>query len=64
VQEKLDGSNVGVAKLNNQIIPLTRAGYRADTSPYTQHHKFAKWVLKPVNYKRFDLVLNNNERLV
>ncbi len=64
VQEKLDGSNVGVAKIGHQIIPLTRAGYRAETSPYEQHHKFADWVLKPENWKRFDACLNDGERLV
>ncbi len=64
VQEKLDGSNVGVAKLNGTIIPLSRAGYRAETSPYELHHKFADWVMTPENYKRFYSLLNENERLV
>ncbi|MDO8972181.1 MAG: RNA ligase family protein [Saprospiraceae bacterium] len=62
VQEKLDGSNVGVGRLNSQVIPMTRAGYRAETSPYEQHHLFAKWVHK--NYDRFFGVLNEGERLV
>lgn len=53
VQEKLDGSNVGIAGKNGQIIPLSRAGYRAETSPYHQHHVFADWVLQPQNRKRF-----------
>lgn len=44
VQEKLDGSNVAVAKVNGEILALTRAGYLATTSPYQQHHFFAKWV--------------------
>lgn len=38
VQEKLDGSNVGVVLLNGEIIPLSRAGYHARTSPFEQHH--------------------------
>ncbi len=63
VQEKLDGSNVGVAKIDQQIVPLTRAGYRAETSPYEQHHKFADWVLKPENRERFSACLNDGERL-
>jgi len=61
VQEKLDGSNVGVAKINNKIIPITRAGYGAETSPFLQHNYFAKWVLK--NEKRFDILLNEKERV-
>ena len=38
VQEKYDGSNVGVANIGGEIIALTRAGYTADSSPYEQHH--------------------------
>jgi hypothetical protein len=63
VQEKLDGSNVGIAKIGQQIIPLGRAGYRAETSPYEQHRKFADWVLQPENWKRFNELLNDGERL-
>jgi hypothetical protein len=33
VQEKLDGSNVGVARLDGMLYALTRAGYDADSSP-------------------------------
>lgn len=44
VQVKLDGSNVAIAKINGMIVPLTRSGYVADTSPYPQHHLFAAWV--------------------
>ena len=40
VQEKLDRSNVGVAKINGQIVALTRAGYLASTSAFEQHHLF------------------------
>lgn len=61
VQEKVDGSNVGIAKINGIIYPLTRAGYIADTSPFKQHHYFAKWVYK--NQKRFLKVLDDDERL-
>jgi hypothetical protein len=63
VQEKVDGSNTGVAKINNTIVPLTRAGYRAETSPFEQHHYFAKWVLNPEQWKRFDALLLEGERL-
>jgi len=61
VQEKLDGSNVGVALLNGEIIPLSRAGYHARTSPFEQHHLFADWVAKHEN--RFRSVLMEGERI-
>jgi len=44
VQEKLDGSNVGVALIHGCIVALTRAGYLAITSPFEQHRHFAGWV--------------------
>jgi len=59
--EKVDGSNVGVAKLDGEIIALTRAGYRAYTSPYEQHHIYAKWVYD--NKNRFDGLLQEGERV-
>jgi len=62
VQEKLDGSNCSVAKINDEIIALTRSGYLAETSPYIQHQYFAKWVQK--NKNRFNAILENNERIV
>lgn len=61
VQEKLDGSNVGVARVNGTILALTRAGYLANTSPYEQHWKFGEWVA--VNQPRFLAVLRDGERL-
>lgn len=61
IQEKLDGSNVGVAKVNGKILALTRAGYLATTSEYQQHHAFAKWVEQ--SRLRFDKVLQEGERL-
>lgn len=61
VQEKLDGSNVGVAKVNGEILALTRAGYLATSSPYKQHHYFAKWVEE--NKKRFNDLLEEKERI-
>ena len=61
VQEKLDGSNVGVCKLNGQIIALSRSGYEAMTSPYKQHIMFAEWVEK--NKSRFDGILFEGERI-
>lgn len=60
VTEKYDGSNVGIAKVNGKIIAITRSGYLAETSPYTQHHYFAKWV--EMQGDRFDFI-GENERI-
>jgi RNA ligase len=60
VQEKLDGSNVGVARIDGMLYPLGRSGYGAATSPYRQHQLFADWV-----YERQDLfmaLLQDGER--
>lgn len=62
VQEKLDGSNCAVAKINGEIIALGRAGYRAETSPFEQHHLFAFWVKQ--NESRFAEILKDGERIV
>ncbi len=61
VQEKLDGSNVGVAKVAGQIFALQRSGYLAHTSPFEQHHHFSQWV--SANANRFDLLLADGERV-
>ncbi len=61
VQEKLDGSNCSVAKVNSQIVALGRSGYLAATSPYPQHQLFAKWV--KLQEDRFDKLLNEGERI-
>ena len=60
VTEKLDGTCVSVAKIDDEIIPLIRAGYKADTSKWVQHHLFAEWVRE--NRDKFDN-LKNNERI-
>lgn len=60
VQEKLDGSNVAVARVGADILALTRAGYVATTSPYEQHHLFADWVRRHAD--RFDF-LADGERV-
>lgn len=62
VQEKLDGSCVAAAKIGGKVVPLTRAGYHARTSPFEQHHLWADWVEE--NADRFDIVLQEGERLV
>ncbi|MEM7561322.1 MAG: RNA ligase family protein [Planctomycetota bacterium] len=61
VQEKLDGTNVGVAKLDGEIIALQRSGYPAATSPYEQHNHFAEWVER--QHQRFDELLEEGERI-
>lgn len=61
VQEKLDGSNVGVARIDGNLYPLTRAGYLATTSKYEQHHSFNDWVIQ--NTARFLDALMDGERL-
>jgi RNA ligase len=62
VQEKLDGSCTAVAKINGEIIALSRAGYRAITSPYRQHALFHLWVM--ANWARFNALLAEGERAV
>lgn len=61
MQEKLDGSNVSAAKIDGEIVALTRAGYKATTSPFRQHHIWADFVRK--NESRFARVLSDGERL-
>lgn len=61
VQEKLDGSNVAVARVNGRLHVLTRAGYPAISSPYEQHHKFAHWAYD--NIERFGELLKDGERI-
>ena len=61
VQEKLDGSNVGVALVNGVLCPLGRAGYLAADSPYEQHWRFAQWVFE--HQDRFLAVLQEGERI-
>ena len=62
VTEKLDGSNVGVAVINGEVIALGRAGYLAKTSKYEQHQLFAEWVQK--NEHRFRVLLGDGTRCV
>lgn len=62
VQEKLDGSNVGVYRQRNKVIALTRNGYLAKDSDYLHHRIFAEWVTQ--NAQRFLDLLADEERLV
>lgn len=61
VQEKLDGGNVGICKVNGKILAITRAGYLAETSKYKTHHVFKLWVEREEN--RFKELLNEGERV-
>jgi hypothetical protein len=60
VREKLDGSCVAIARVNNELLPLSRAGYHARTSPYEQHHVFADWL--DINRAWFEF-LDEGERI-
>jgi hypothetical protein len=60
VQEKVDGSCVAVAKVDGEIVPLIRAGYRAGSSHYRQHHLFNDWAFG--RYALFDELLQEGER--
>lgn len=61
VQEKLDGSNVAVAKVSGKILSLTRAGYLANTSPFEQHHRFHQ-LIESWSWC-FDAMLEEGERV-
>lgn len=61
VTEKLDGSNMGVLRLGDEIIPLNRAGYPANSSPHPFQRYFADWVQK--RRERFLSLLNDGERI-
>ncbi len=43
VQEKLDGSNVGVARIGDVLHALGRSGYAAASSPHEQQRHFSDW---------------------
>src|SRR5438477_7366986 len=60
VQEKLDGSNVCVARVGGVLIPLGRSGYPAISSKYEQHQLFAGWVFERL--ERFEFLVEG-ERL-
>lgn len=60
VQEKLDGSNVCVARKDGHLIALTRAGYLASSSKFIQHQYFNNWFLN--NFSKFTF-LQEGERI-
>lgn len=61
VFEKYDGSNCGVARVNGEIIALTRSGYLAKESEFEHYHDFDKWVQNNHSYFKF---LEEGERVV
>lgn len=61
VQEKLDGTNVGVCLVDGKVWPIGRAGWDAWSSPREQHRMFAAWVED--NEDRFRAVLLEGERV-
>lgn len=63
VQEKLDGSNVGVYRDEvGQVHAVTRAGYLCKDSHYEQHKYFDMYV--EANMRGFDTVLRPGERII
>lgn len=62
VQEKLDGTNVAVARLGDELAALTRAGYLAGDSRRVQARLFDAWVQH--HAERFLDVLQPGERAV
>ena len=62
VQEKVDGSCTAVAKVDNAIVAIGRAGYLARTSNFPMHHHFADWV--SYRESNFYAILEEGERMV
>jgi hypothetical protein len=62
VQEKLDGSNVGIANIDGKIFALGRSGYLAQTSRFEQHQIFAAWVRDQETF--WAMVIPPGKRLV
>ena len=44
VTEKIDGSNVGIVKINGTLYPISRKGYDTSISKQEQHRLFSKFV--------------------
>jgi hypothetical protein len=61
VTEKLDGACVSIAKINGLIVPLVRAGYRAETARYGHLRMFGVWVMRQSS--RFDAGLADGQRI-
>lgn len=57
IEEKMDGSNCTVVRLNGEIRTLGRAGYDCAGSNQEQHRMFNRWVMK--NKEKFEELLPN-----
>lgn len=60
VRVKVDGSNMAVANIDGELLPLGRAGYPAISSRFRQHSLFAQWVYNRLSRFTF---LQPGERL-
>ena len=62
VQEKLDGANVGVLRLDDgRLVGLTRKGHYCEDSSMEQFQMFQRWIIR--NQNQFDF-LQIGERVV
>ncbi len=61
VTEKLDGACMAVANIDGEIVPLTRAGYRARHGRYEHLQIFEVFVMR--RYAQFEAMLKPGERL-
>ena len=59
VEEKMDGSNCSVMRINGEIRTLTRTGYSCAQSNYEQHKMFDRWVMS--NKEKFEELLPNEQ---
>lgn len=62
IHEKLDGTNLSVARIEDDLVALTRAGHRARESRRPQAQLFTAWVEH--HSERFLDLLEPGERLV
>jgi hypothetical protein len=62
VTEKLDGTSCGVLKLNDEIIPLNRAGYPCISAKWEQHKMFHHWAMQ--RETTFQTALKNGQWLM
>lgn len=62
VTEKLDGSNVGIARIGDDIVGVGRSGFDAESSPQEQHRLFAAWIKEREDL--FRRMLEVGQRLV
>ena len=61
VTEKLDGTNVAVAKIDGALVALGRSGHTALSSKWEHVRLFDQWVNAPEQYERFDPLLTEGD---